>query len=216
MVYKIIQSGSKGNALLINGEILIDCGVPFSKIKDYTKDLKIVLLTHRHSDHLNITTLRKLKREKPNVKYVCGGYLVPILVFEAHIDKKNIFTLDIGKWYDMGLLKAKIEYLKHDVPNVAWHIEYKGDKGFYATDTATLDHIQAKDYENYWIEANYESDEELDKEIALAEEKGEYTHLKRVKYTHLSMLQAINWLDKNKGENSSWVFMHKHVNKNEN
>lgn len=49
MNYEIIASGSSGNALLIENKILIDCGVPFSKISSFYKDIKAVLLTHVHS-----------------------------------------------------------------------------------------------------------------------------------------------------------------------
>lgn len=49
MDYKLIASSSKGNALLIENKILIDCGVTFSKLKEYIYNLKIVLLTHSHS-----------------------------------------------------------------------------------------------------------------------------------------------------------------------
>lgn len=49
MDYEIIASGSSGNALLIEKTILIDCGVPFSKIKPYYENIKVVLLTHAHS-----------------------------------------------------------------------------------------------------------------------------------------------------------------------
>ena len=45
----IIASGSAGNAVVINKEILIDCGVAFKHIKPFAKELKIVLLTHIHS-----------------------------------------------------------------------------------------------------------------------------------------------------------------------
>lgn len=49
MEYEIIGTGSSGNAVVINGSILMDCGLPWNKIKPYAKNLKIVLLTHIHS-----------------------------------------------------------------------------------------------------------------------------------------------------------------------
>ena len=59
MEYNIISTGSKGNAVVINDVILIDCGVSFRALKDVYKNIKIVLLTHIHSDHL---TGEQLKR----------------------------------------------------------------------------------------------------------------------------------------------------------
>ena len=36
---KVISTGSKGNAVLLNDEILIDCGVPFRELEPYCKGL---------------------------------------------------------------------------------------------------------------------------------------------------------------------------------
>ena len=51
MNYKIISSCSSGNATIIRDIILIDCGVTFKRLEKYYKKLKIVFLTHIHSDH---------------------------------------------------------------------------------------------------------------------------------------------------------------------
>lgn len=211
MNYEILKSGSSGNCTIIDGKIAIDIGVPYKTIEPYAKDLKVICLTHSHSDHINVTTIRKLKREHPNIKYICADYLVPKLISETHLDKRSIFILEMDKWYDMGLFKAKIESLYHDVPNCCWHIEYQGRKYFYATDTGRIEHISAKNYDMYFLEANYDTDEDIEDRIQKAHEKGEYTHLERVKYTHLSQLQALNWLEENMGETSSYLFMHKHI-----
>ena len=37
MTYNIISTGSKGNAVVINGRILIDCGVPFKALEPVIK-----------------------------------------------------------------------------------------------------------------------------------------------------------------------------------
>lgn len=49
MEYEIISSGSQGNAVVINKNILIDVGVSFKALKNVYKDLKLVLLSHIHS-----------------------------------------------------------------------------------------------------------------------------------------------------------------------
>lgn len=63
MNYKIIESGSSGNATIVEN-ILVDCGVSFKKLKDYYQELKLVLLTHIHLDHFNKTTIKKLSQRK--------------------------------------------------------------------------------------------------------------------------------------------------------
>lgn len=49
MTYEIIETGSTGNAAVINENIMIDCGVSWKKIQPHAKKLKLVLLTHKHS-----------------------------------------------------------------------------------------------------------------------------------------------------------------------
>lgn len=213
MNYELIASGSAGNCLVIENKIAIDMGVPFSKIKKYVNDLKVVLLTHQHSDHLNKNTIHKLAKERPTLKFVCGSFLAPILIAECRVEKKNIIILESNKTYDLGMFKCKMHPLFHDAPNVGYTIWYKDKKIFYATDTGRIDHIEEPNCDYVFLEANYESDEELDKQIEIAKENGEFTHLIRVKKTHLSQVQCMDWLYKNMGENTQYCWIHQHKNK---
>lgn len=165
------------------------------------------------TDHFNSTTIKQIAYDKPNIKFIVGHYLVCELLL-CGVSKQNIIVLDTKKWYDIGIFKVRLDYLIHDVPNDCIHIEFKnGIKIFYATDTSTIDHIIAKNYDYYFVEANYDTDEEIDEKIRIAKENGEFTYLERVKKTHLSQLQAINWLDKNKNEKSQYIFIHQHEEK---
>ena len=58
--YNIISSGSQGNAVILNGFVLVDCGVPYKQIAPYVPQLKLVLLTHIHGDHFCKRTLRRV------------------------------------------------------------------------------------------------------------------------------------------------------------
>ena len=49
MEYEIISTGSQGNAVVINNNILIDVGVSFKALKNVYRKLQLVLLTHIHS-----------------------------------------------------------------------------------------------------------------------------------------------------------------------
>lgn len=214
MNYNIIATGSKGNCIIFDNKFMFDCGVPYNKINDVIADVKIIFITHQHNDHLLSSTINKIAYEYPNIKFVVGQYLVEKLV-KAGVNKKNIFVLELDKKYSLGLVNIKINTMFHDVPNVCFHLEYKDKKIFYGTDTGEIDHIKALNYDLYFIEANYESDEELDKEILKHIENGLYTHKKRVKYTHLSMVQALNWLHINNKNNGEYVFIHQHIKKEE-
>lgn len=212
ILYNIISSSSSGNCITIDDKIMLDCGVSYSKIDQYLKNIKLIFIDHQHQDHFKIPTIKKIAYKHPTIKFVVAHYLVNKLI-ECGVNKKNIIVLELEKWYDIGLCKIKLDMLYHDVPNCCIHLCYKNNKILYATDTSKIEHIVARNYDYYFIEANYFTDEELDEKIKEAEEKGEYTHLKRVKNTHLSQLQAINWLDKNKNMDSKYVFIHQHIDK---
>lgn len=42
----VISTGSKGNAVLLNYWLLVDCGVPFKALAGAYPALRLVLLTH--------------------------------------------------------------------------------------------------------------------------------------------------------------------------
>ena len=48
MNYEVLATGSSGNCVIINESIAIDIGVPFKKIEAYSKNLRLVMLTHVH------------------------------------------------------------------------------------------------------------------------------------------------------------------------
>lgn len=209
MNYKIIGSGSDGNGLIIEETILIDCGISFKKLKDDYKKLKIVLLTHRHQDHFNKATIKKLASERPTLRFGCCECLVKGLV-ECGVEKKNIDVLEIDKIYDYKDFKVIPINLYHDVPNCGYKLKINGNKLIYATDTSRIDHVIAKNYDYFFIEGNYESDEELAQRKSEKLLSGEFIYEDRVKETHLSKVQATEWLMKNMGENSKYIFMHEH------
>lgn len=69
MNYKIINTGSDGNCILINDDILLDCGVSFKKLEPYYKKIKIVFISHQHKDHLLPSTIKKLAFERPTLRF---------------------------------------------------------------------------------------------------------------------------------------------------
>lgn len=210
-----LKSGSKGNCIIIDEIIMLDCGVAYELIKDRLPKVKVIFISHSHKDHLLPSTIKKIAYEYPNIKFIVGYTLAEKLI-ECNVSRKNIFALQLEKWYDIGIAKIKLDYLIHDVPNCAIHIEYKNNKLIYATDTSEINHIVAKDYDYYLIEANYETDEELLEIIKKDKEKNNgFSYRERVLKTHLSQLKAINWLDKNKNENSVYYFIHQHIEKGE-
>lgn len=209
MTYNIISTGSKGNAVVINDNILIDVGVSYKSLQKVVGDLKVVLLTHIHSDHFRFNTIKKLAFEKPLLKFVCCEWLVKPLLM-AGVNINNIAVVSCGKAYKVGNI-AVISPIKlyHDVPNAGYRIYIGKEKLLYATDTAHLNGISAKDYDLYLIEANYE-DSEIKKRIEKKLSDGEYAYEIKAMNRHLSKQQADEFIFNNAGLKSKVEYIHLH------
>lgn len=213
MNYNVLATGSSGNATIIENEILLDCGTSFTKLKKYYRKLKLVFISHIHSDHFNKSTIRMLAAERPTLRFAVGPFLVKDLI-ECGVPKKNIDVLQIGKKLNYKDFSLQPVYLYHDVENYGLRLFYKGKKVLYATDTRTLEGIKAKNYDLYLVEANY-SDEELKQRIQEKIENSEYVYEGRVQNTHLSLEQCNDFLLENMGEHSVAVYMHQHQKREE-
>ena len=201
---KVISSGSEGNAVIYNNAIMVDCGVSLKALQEVKRSLKIVLLTHKHSDHLKIRTLQRLQAERPTLRVACGDFLLEELPCI-----KNIDVLQVGKIYDYGAFKVSPVKLYHDVPNFGWRIFLpNGQKIFHATDTVHLEGITAKGYDLYAIEHNY-CEEYIQQAIEEARANGEYTHAYGNINTHLSIQQARAFIEANRKESSEVLELHK-------
>ena len=210
MLYKVISTGSKGNCVVINDKIAIDLGVSYRKLGDYKKTIKLVFLTHQHTDHFNWDTVRLLAHNHPTVKFACMDYMVNSL--KKIVPPKNIYILKPDTKYDLGICQAAAFDLEHDVPNCGWRLFIEGKKIVYATDTRSLN-IEAKDYDYYFIEGNYDYETTL-KRYRDKKEKGEYVYELRAMSNHLSIDQFKEFIAKNnvKGE---VIMMHQHEDKDE-
>lgn len=207
---KIISSGSHGNAVLYNNSVLVDIGVTYSQIVDYKNSIQLVLLTHEHtSDHLNISALKKLAFERPTLRIGCGQHMLKFLD-----GFRNVDVYEVGKWYDYGTFKITPISLYHDVINFGYRLFFKQPNGEYiraihCTDTVTLDGIEAKGYDFFCIESNYDEDTIYDV-IAEKEARGEYAYEKGSINSHLSEQKARDFIYKNKNERSQVLRLHEH------
>lgn len=201
-VGNIISSGSHGNCIVYHGIIMVDVGVPFSMIKPYLKDLKLIVLTHIHSDHFNLKTIKKIAFERPTIRFFCGEWMLPYMD-----GVKNIDVCEIGKLYDYGLFKISAIKAYHDTPNIGVRIFKDNHKLIHITDTNTLEGITAMFYNEYYLESNYNS-ETIWETIKALEEKGEYAYMRGSINTHLSEIQCNDFFYANKGENSKLIRLH--------
>lgn len=205
-MYNVLSSGSKGNCVLYHNTIAVDMGIPYKMISAYKNALQIVLLTHIHGDHCNISTIKKLAFERPTLRFACGEFLT------RHLQGiKNIDVLEVGKVYDYGQFKISPIHLYHDVPNFGYRIFKDDTKIIHATDTAHLDGITAKDYDLYCIESNYNEDTVFES-IESKKARGEFAYQIGSINTHLSEQQARDFIFKNRGEKSKVVRLHESAN----
>lgn len=176
--YKIISSGSKGNCVILHKTVMVDCGVPFSKIKEDLYDVKYLLITHTHSDHLKKQTLLQITSKFPTIQII-GNYEVHQAWMCDRIANAgfNIETEDY--------IFTPFECI-HDVLTYGFTWEYEGKRILYATDTSTMENAPDEKYDYFFLESNH--DEEKLKAIR-GQKRGSYDPFLSGK-RHLSTQQA--------------------------
>lgn len=210
MNYNIISTGSCGNAVVINDTILIDCGVSFKKLHNVYKGLKLVLLTHIHSDHFNRRTIKELAKNKPTLRFGACWWLIDDLV-RCGVDKRNIDVLKCGKFADYKAFKVNPVKLTHNVENCGFKVHFGDEKLFYATDTGSLKGITAKGYDLYMVEANYTTDD-IKKRIEEKQAAGIFPYEYDVMKNHLSKEKCDDFIYQNIAD-GEYVYLHQHQSK---
>lgn len=211
MKYNIAGSSSKGNSIVVEDVLMLDIGLSYSKIKKYLNKIKIIFVSHAHKDHLLPTTVKNLAFNYPTIKFITGSNIVVEKLVECGVNKKNIYVLKSGKKYDLGLLKVKLEELYHDTPNYALKCELNGKKLIYAVDTNRIDHIQAKNYDLFLVESNYNEElleQHIQECIYNGDDENKLYYLQRVGKTHLSDKKCVDFLLENMGNNSIYEKIH--------
>lgn len=214
MRYRIIRTGSKGNALHVELDgtcILIDCGVPWKDAKDLCID--VVLLTHCHGDHFNPATVSKLVFERPLCYFFTPASMINDMRAMLGTSALSRLVPVADHMQEMRFLGEHLCIesfpLDHDVPNVGYMLADEKESMLYVTDTASMRGLMYANLDYYFLEANYD-EEEIEEAIARKKEAGEYCYEERVKRTHLSRQQADRWLADFAGNNSKIIYMHEH------
>ena len=197
MKFKIIGTGSQGNAFLFEDNLLIDCGLSFKKLSEAIDISKIeyVLLSHIHGDHFNKIAIRKLFVANDNVQFICGEWLVKYLN-DVGVTIDRITVVEYGAIYDAGDFKIAPVKAYHDVPNMGYRLILNGHKHFHITDTSTLKGITATNYKSATIECNH-CVVKANEIIEQAKEDGEFTHLPGAMNSHLSVQETVAFVNTN-------------------
>lgn len=177
MNYKIISTGSKGNCVIIN-DVMVDCGVPFGKIKDDLYEIKYLLITHIHQDHLNKKTIQQIAENFPRIMII-GNYEVHNS-YNCNVIANAGFTIETDDYSFYPFENS------HDVLCYGYTWTFEGQEIIYATDTSTLKNAPEKKYDFLFLESNHD---EAKLEAVRNENKGSYNPYLSGK-RHLSTQQA--------------------------
>lgn len=109
---------------------MIDCGIPFGKMKEDLYKVDTLLLTHSHSDHIKRPTLEHIRKEFPGITVY------------ANADVAYTYDIDVV----VGTAPVKLRKRRviipfdgvHDVPVTGYIIQMKGLNILYMTDTARV------------------------------------------------------------------------------
>lgn len=145
--YNIIGSGSSGNCVRIEN-VMIDCGLPYSKIKNDLYDTDYLLLTHRHTDHINKATFNKIRLEFPNIT-VIANYEV---AFRYDVD---IICME-GQPFTVGEYVFTPFSGEHNVLVYGYTWKCKGNDVIYATDMNNFDNAPDQKYDYLFLESNHD------------------------------------------------------------
>lgn len=212
MKHHVIQSGSDGNAVILQGEkdvILVDCGVSFAKLAPYRRAISLVLLTHIHGDHFRPATIKRLAHDRPMLRFMVPSWLLYPLLDQCDVDERNIDLAQMDATAVYGeRIKVRPFGLIHDVPNCGYEITLDKSRVVYATDTSYLPDIVNADY--YMLEANYKNAEELAERASAKIEAGLYSYERGLQDRHYSREQAIDYVYRNGNEKSQFVLLHEH------
>ena len=178
---------------------MIDCGVAFSDMKEDLYKCHSLLITHAHSDHLKINTLRQINSQFPWIK-VYGNPPVAYKTWVYEVIGTESFTLDDGT------IVTPFEAV-HDVPTVGFMMK-KGDIDIlYVTDTAEVNIPKGSRFDYFFIESNY--DENKIREAAKKYKSGRYDPVDST-YRHLSTQQAKGvYYSHRKSKDSAFIELHK-------
>lgn len=213
--YNVVSSSSSGNCVIINHNIMIDCGLSYKVIEEYASKIELLIITHIHGDHFKKSTIQNLIKKKPKLHIICNEEIAlqlkggnKYIVTNEGIGNVFNFELKTGDKIDIQSFK-----LYHDVETYGFTL-YITDlldnktKIFYATDTATLEGISAKDCDLYFLETNY-CEEKIMEQSKIKQSLGQYDDTQRVIDTHLSRQEAESFFVHNKKENSEMIPLHK-------
>ena len=201
MKFYVIQSGSKGNATIIDNEgrlLLIDMGICLKSLKEAVESLnykliniEAMLLTHEHCDHTS------------GIKYLDP---LPIYCTKETYDSTNVVEVAPYKNFNVCGLDVLPVSTSHDVKNpLGFVIKSAKEKLVYLTDSGKITAktlLKLKNADYYVFESNHDVQMLLDT-------KRPYLLKKRILSNkgHLSNEQSATYLAKIIGPKTKQIIL---------
>lgn len=144
--WNVISSSSDGNCVIYRDIVMVDLGIKkkdFNLLKPFIDKVKIILITHRHVDHLELPMMKHILKEYPHIRFAYGRFVKEWLDEKLVYRKKGeTHKFDILKetilvdnqTYNFGLFKLMPIKLYHDVPNYGFYLNFIDEnaaKGYY-------------------------------------------------------------------------------------
>lgn len=144
--YNIIGTGSTGNAVRI-GNIMIDCGMPYKKMKEDLYKVDALLLTHSHKDHVLPATFKKIRKDFPNIKVYANAH--------------TAYQYDVDKVIGHAAFKVKkVNVIPfdgvHDIPVTGFIIRMDDMNILYMTDSSQINPPEGYVFDYVFLESNYD------------------------------------------------------------
>jgi Cft2 family RNA processing exonuclease len=198
MNFEVISSGSKGNCVIIGDDVMVDIGIPFAQIKEHLYNIKYLLITHTHSDHLKTHSFMTMKKLFPRIKTI-GNYEVAQVVPVDFIANSG-FEIETKDYTFMPFNCI------HDVVTFGYTWQKGENNIIYATDTTTLEFAPEGPYDYLFLESNH--DEKKLEEVRNKPNKGYDPYLGGKRHLSTQQCKAFYYMNRRNAD-SQLIELHK-------
>lgn len=204
--YRVIASGSSGNAVRIRN-IMIDCGIPFNKMKDELYKCQYLLITHDHQDHVKPATLSQIEKWFPNIE-IFSTYKVARI--SDSVTAINTDYLPI--WLTKSRCNMWAVPVPHNTLCFAYVLKFEDLEVVYATDLKNTEDLSRFTEENgfqydyTFLESNYD---ETKLRILGDSWHGQYNAYVDSSERHLSKDDSLKFYVKYRTEGGEYIELHK-------
>lgn len=186
---------------------MIDCGIPFSKMKEELYKCQYLLITHDHQDHVKPQTLHQIEKWFPNIE-IYSTYKVARI--SESVTAINTDYLPI--WLPRAKCNMWAVPVPHNTLCFAYVMKFEDIELVYATDLKNTDDLSRFTEENgfqydfTFLESNYD---ETKLRILGDSWHGQYNAYVDSSERHLSKDDSLKFYVKYRTEGGKYIELHK-------